>query len=145
MKWVTREHAKVDRVACPWLIRKFIDPEAEFLFVAPDEVLNVAAREDAHSYDAPNAKYTHRDGKCSFETLIEEYELGDAGLARLAKIVHGADVASDVTICPEAAGLKAIAEGFAITTPNDHDKMKLEFAVYDALYAWCQKQVTVMA
>src|SRR6266487_4145376 len=97
MKWVTRENANVDRIACPWLIRRFIDPEAEFLFVGRDEVLSVAAREGAHSYDAPGARYTHRDGKCSFDVLVEDFELsGDPGLVRLAQIVHAADVSEDI-------------------------------------------------
>src|SRR5207244_6262442 len=89
MKWVTRENANVDRIACPWLITRFIDPAAEFLFVARDEVLTVAEREGAHSYDAAGAEYTHRDGKCSFDVLIEDFRLtGDPGLVRLAQIVH---------------------------------------------------------
>ncbi len=143
MKWITREHAKVDRVACPWLIQRFIDPEAQFLYVPAPRVLALAEKEGAHSYDAPGAKYTHRDGRCSFEVLIDEYHLDDPALARLATIVHGADVAADITICPEAAGLKAIAEGFAITTPDDHAKHEPEFALYDALYAWCQREAAV--
>ena len=98
MKWVTRENANVDRIACPWLIKKFIDPEAEFLFVQRDEVLYVAEHEGANSYDAPDARYTHRDGKCSFDVLIEDFDLAaDAGLVRLAKIVHAADVDEEST------------------------------------------------
>jgi hypothetical protein len=138
MKWVTREGAKTDRVACPWLIRKFIDPHAEFLFVPKDKVLAVAAQEGGKSFDCPGADYTHRDGKCSFEALIEDHRLSEPGLAALAKIVHGADVAADVGIVPEAAGLQAIAHGFAANVPDDHRKLDLEFPVYDALYAWCQ-------
>src|SRR5438093_10794749 len=93
MKWVTRENANVDRIACPWLIKRFIDPDAEFLFVPRDQVLEVAEREGAHSYDAPGAEYTHRDGKCSFDVLVEEFTLtNDAALVRLAQIVHAADV-----------------------------------------------------
>ena len=95
MKWVTRERPKTDRIACPWLIKKFIDPEAEFLYVRATEVLEVAERESAHSYDAPGARYTHRDGLCSFEVLVEEYALGEPALALLARIVHGADVSED--------------------------------------------------
>jgi len=94
MKWVTRERPKTDRIACPWLIKNFIDPEAEFLYVPTEQVLEVAERERAHSYDAPGAKYTHRDGLCSFEVLLEEYELGKPALKLLARIVHGADVAA---------------------------------------------------
>jgi hypothetical protein len=142
MKWVTRENANVDRVACPWLIRRFIDPEAEFLFVAKDRVLDVAAREGAHSYDAPGAEYTHRDGKCSFDVLVEEFGLtGDPGLVRLARIVHAADVYEDVDTSPEGRGLSAIAHGFALLHgTEDHRKLELETPMYDALYAWCQSQ-----
>ncbi len=105
MKWVTREGAKTDRVACPWLIRKFIDPSAEFLFVPKEQVLAVAAREGGKSFDCPGADYTHKDGKCSFEALVDAHHLTDPALHLLARIVHGADVAADVGIVPEAAGL----------------------------------------
>lgn len=143
MKWVTRENANVDRIACPWLIKRFIDPEAEFIFVGPDEVLAVAEREGGYSYDAPGARYTHRDGKCSFEALLEDFELmGDAGLARLAEIVHAADVERDIDSSPEGRGLSAIAHGFALLHGTaDHTKIELETPMYDALYAWCQEQV----
>jgi len=141
VKWVTRENANVDRVACPWLIRRFIDAEAEFLFVTRDQVLEVAEREGAHSYDAPGAKYTHRDGKCSFDVLVEEFQLdGDPALVRLAQIVHAADVAEDRTSSQEGPGLYAIAHGFALLHgTNDHTKIELETPMYDALYAWCQE------
>lgn len=138
MKWVTREGAKTDRVACPWLIRKFIDPQAEFLFVPKDTVLVVARREGGKSFDCPGADYAHQDNRCSFEVLVEAYGLDDPGLRALAKIVHGADVAADVGIVPEAAGLQAVAHGFAAICPDDHRKLELEFPVYDALYAWCR-------
>jgi hypothetical protein len=138
MKWVTRERAKTDRVACPWLIRKFIDPPAEFLFVPKDTVLEVARRAGGKSFDCPGADYTHHDGKCSFEVLVEEYRLTEPALRVLAQIVHGADVAEDVGIVAEAAGLQAIAHGFSVICPDDHRKLELEFPVYDALYAWCQ-------
>ena len=141
MKWVTREGAKTDRVACPWLITKFIDPKAEFLFVPKDEVLKAAQREGGKSFDCPGADYTHRDGKCSFEVLIEAYGLQDPALQVLARIVHGADVTADVGIVPEAAGLQAIAHGFAAICADDHRKLGLEFPVYDALYLWCQAKV----
>ena len=112
MKWVTRENANVDRIACPWLIKRFIDPEAELLFVPREQVLEVAEREGAHSYDAQGAEYTHRDGKCSFDVLVEEFKLGDdPGLVRLAKIVHAADVSKDIDSSPEGRGLSAIARG----------------------------------
>ena len=143
MKWVTRERPKTDRIACPWLIRNFIDGEAEFLYVPPDEVLEVAQREGAHSFDAPGARYTHRDGLCSFEVLVEEYELDDAALGLLARIVHGADVAEDRDATPQSCGLLAIAEGFHLLELDDHRQLELSLPVYDALYAWCKAEVGV--
>jgi hypothetical protein len=142
MKWVTRENANVDRIACPWLIKRFIDPDAEFLFVGRDHVLEVADREGANSFDAPGARYTHRDGKCSFDVLIEEFDLtGDRGLMRLAEVVHAADVSEDIDSSPEGQGLSAIAHGFAlIHGTDDHTKIELETPMYDALYAWCRQQ-----
>ena len=142
MKWVTRENGNVDRIACPWLIKRFIDPEADFLFVPGDQVLEVAEREGAHSYDAKGAKYTHRDGKCSFDVLIEEFGLReDRALERLAQIVHAADVSEDRDSSPEGPGLYAIAHGFALLHgTEDHRKIELETPMYDALYAWCQAE-----
>lgn len=144
MKWVTRENANVDRIACPWLIKRFIDPDAEFLFVARDEVLAVAEREGAHSYDAAGAEYTHRGGKCSFDVLVEEFTLtGDPALVRLAHIVHAADVSEDIDSSPEGRGLSAIAHGFGLLHgTEDHKKIELETPMYDALYAWCERQAT---
>ena len=142
MKWVTREHPKTDRIACPWLIMKFIDPDAEFVYVPADQVLDVANREGAHSYDAPGATYTHRDGLCSFEVLVEDYEIDDPAVHRLARIVHGADVADDRDATPESRGLLAVAEGFHLLSPvDDHRQLQTELPVYDALYAWCQNQM----
>ena len=141
MKWVTRERPKTDRIACPWLIRNFIDPEAEFLYVPADEVLAVAEREGAISYDAPGARYTHRDGLCSFEVLVAEYGIDDRAIARLARIVHGADVAEDRDATPESRGLLAVAEGFHLLELDDHRQLELSLPVYDALYAWCQNEV----
>jgi hypothetical protein len=140
MKWVTRERPKTDRIACPWLIKNFIDPEAEFLYVPPDQVLEVAEREGAHSYDAPGAEYTHRDDLCSFEVLLEEYGLDDPALQKLARIVHGADVAEDRDATPQSAGLLAVAEGFHLLELGDHRQLELSLPVYDALYAWCKSQ-----
>jgi hypothetical protein len=142
MKWVTRENANVDRIACPWLIKRFIDREAEFLFVSNDKVLDVAAAEGGHSYDAAGAEYTHRDGKCSFDVLVEDFDLGgDPALVRLARIVHAADVSEDVDSAPEGRGLAAIARGFALLHgKDDHRKIELETPLYDALFVWCQSQ-----
>ncbi len=144
MKWVTRENANVDRIACPWLIKRFIDPDAEFLFVPRDEVLGVAEREGAHSFDAPGAGYTHRDGKCSFDVLVDEFALtGDPALVRLARIVHAADVSEDIDSSPEGRGLSAIAHGFALLHgTEDHRKIELETPMYDALFAWCGQQTS---
>src|SRR5436190_242737 len=139
MKWVTRERPKTDRIACPWLIRRFIDPEAEILFVPKDDVLTVAEREKARSFDAPEAEFTHRDGKCSFEVLIEEFQLGgDPALVRLAKIVHAADVAEDIDTDPLGPGLLAIGEGGLQAEPDDHELLRKGSFVYDALYEWCR-------
>jgi hypothetical protein len=141
MKWVTRERPKTDRIACPWLILKFIDPDAEFLYVSADEVLEVAEREGAFSYDAPGARYTHRDRLCSFEVLVEEYEIADPAIAHLARIVHGADVAEDRDATPQSRGLLAVAEGFHLLDLDDHRQLELSLPVYDALYAWCRSEI----
>jgi hypothetical protein len=141
VKWVTRERPKTDRIACPWLIKNFIDAEAEFLYVPADQVLDVAAREDAHSYDAPDADYTHRGGLCSFEVLLEEYDLDDPALGLLARIVHGADVADDRDATPQSRGLLAVAEGFHLLDLGDLRQLELSLPVYDALYAWCKHEV----
>ena len=142
MKWVTREHPKTDRIACPWLIKNFIDAEAEFLYVPAEQVLATAEREGAHSYDAAGARYTHRDGLCSFEVLVEEYGITDPAVHMLARIVHGADVAEDRDATPQSPGLQAVAEGFHYLIPDDdHRQLELEWPVYDALYAWCKHRV----
>src|SRR5919204_6257476 len=141
MKWVTRERPKTDRIASPWLIRRFIDADAEFLYVPAGDVLDVAAREGAISYDAPGARYTHRDGLCSFEVLVEEYGIDDPAVRLLARIVHGADVAEDADATPQSPGLRAIAEGFSHIEENDHRQLELELPVYDALYAWCRREL----
>jgi len=142
MRWVTRKNASVDRIACPWLIKRFVDPEAEFLYVPVSEVASVAERQGAIPYDVSGAELGHVDGRCSFESVILKYNLKDPALDRLAMIVHGADVTADVNITPEAAGLKAIAHGFAMVHgDNDKLKIELETPLYDALYAWCQHEV----
>jgi hypothetical protein len=142
MKWVTRKNANVDRVACPWLIRRFVDRDAEFLYVPSEEVEEVVRREGAIPYDVKGVELGHVDGRCSFESIIVKYKLTDPALQRLAKIVHGADVSSDIDITPESAGLLAIAHGFALAHgDNDHEKIRLETPMYDALYAWCEEQV----
>jgi len=142
VKWITRKNANVDRVACPWLIKKFIDRDPEFLYVPTEEVMAVAEREGATPYDIKGVELGHVDGRCSFESIIVKYDLKDPALDRLAQIVHGADVSADVNNCPEAAGLYAIAHGFALVHgDDDRSKIELETPMYDALYAWCQKEV----
>lgn len=142
MKWVTREHPHTDRIACPWLILRFIEADAEIVYVPRDEVLAYAQREGAVSFDAPGAKYTHRDGKCSFETMIEEFHLGgDPALALVARVVHGADISEDADVAPESRGLEAIARGFMDLGVHDEEQLRLELPVYDALYAWAKRQV----
>ena len=142
MKWVTRERVKVDRVACPWLIKKFVDPAAEFLFVPADWVMEVAEREGAIPFDVPGVELGHHGGKSSFEAMVSKYQINDPAIAPLAEIVHGADVAEDLYGRPEAPGLKAIAEGFRyLGLKDDHEILAKEFIVYDALYAYCRQKV----
>jgi hypothetical protein len=142
MKWITRKNANVDRIACPWLIKRFIDAEAEFLYVAADEVMAMAERENAIPYDVPNVELGHVDGRCSFESILVKYQLSDQALHLLGRIVHGADIPADLSIEPEAAGLRGLAYGFAyLYGDNDFEKLRLETPVYDALYAWCQKRI----
>ena len=143
MKWVTRERPKTDRIASPWLILKFLDPAAEFLYVPAGEVLEVARREGARSYDAPGADFTHRDGHCTFEVLVADHGLDDPAVQLLSRIVHGADIADDRDATPQSRGLLAIAEGFHLLGLDDHRQLELSLPVYDALYAWCQAQVTL--
>ena len=143
MKWVTRARPKTDRIACPWLIKRFIDPDAEVLYVAPDDVLGVAEREGARSFDAPGAEFTHRGGKCSFEVLIDAFDLqGDAALVRLARIVHAADVSEDRDSDPLGSGLEAIGAGGVLAESDDLVLLEKGSFVYDALYAWCQRATT---
>lgn len=141
MLWVTRSHVHVDRVACPWLIKRFIDSEAQFLFVPKNQVDKIAEEAGAIPFDAPGVELGHHDGKCSFETIIEKYELIDPGLLRLAKIVHAADIAADLHADEIAPGLEAIASGFSLILPDDQANLEKQFVVYDALYAWCRLQV----
>lgn len=142
MKWVTRSHVHVDRVACPWLISRFIDSEAEFIFVPKSQIEQVIKDSGAIPYDAPNVELGHKDGKCSFEAIIEKYGLTDSGLLRLAKIVHVADVKADLHTDDEIApGLEAIAVGYSLRFPDDAENLSRQFDVYDALYAWCRLQV----
>ena len=141
MKWLTRSHVHVDRVACPWLITRFIDNEAEFLFVPRSQVDKVAVEMGAIPFDAPGVELGHHDGRCSFESILLKYGLTDPALQRLAKIVHAADVAEDIDADPLARGLEAIATGYSLRFPDDAENLARQFEVYDALYAWCRLQV----
>jgi len=141
MKWVTRSHVHVDRVACPWLITRFVDSEAEILYVPSSQVQKVAEETGAIPFDASGVELGHHDGKCSFETIIAHYGLTDRGLLRLAQIVHAADVMKDRDTDPVAAGLEAIAVGYGLRFPDDMENLDRQFDVYDALYAWCRLQV----
>ncbi len=140
MKWITRSHVHVDRIACPWLIARFIDSEAEFLFVAAAHVKTRAEAENAIPFDIPGVKLGHVDGRCSFESIIHAYELKDKALLRLARIVHAADIDEDLATDPVATGLEAIAVGFSLRFPGDEENLQHQFDVYDALYAWCRLQ-----
>ena len=140
MKWVTRANPKVDRVACPWLIKKFVDPDAEFFYAPADQVMAVAEREGATAYDVPNVELGHHGAECSFDAIIKKYNLMDPALDKLALIVRGADTAAkDLT--RESCGLEAIAAGFQLAYEDDHEQLAAELPVYEALYNYCQKLV----
>jgi hypothetical protein len=140
MKWVTRARPKVDRVACPWLILRFVDPAAEFLYVPPDEVQAVARREGATPFDVPGAELGHHGAECSFDAIIRKYGLDEPALQALARIIRGADTdARD--LAPESRGLEAIAEGFRLVYADDHALLRAELPVYDALYAACSARL----
>ena len=139
MKWITRQNVKVDRVACPWLIRRFVDPDAEFLFVPERDLLQAAERHQAIPYDAPRiaqVKLNHRGDRCTFEAILEDYNLRDQALQRLGLIVRAADVKGQEQIAPEGVGLRAIAEGFASPAASDEERLQKQFPVYDALYRY---------
>ncbi|MDE3076441.1 MAG: chromate resistance protein [Chloroflexota bacterium] len=144
MKWVTRERPKIDRVACPWLIRRFVDPDAQLLYVPPDQVKAVAQREDAIPFDVPGVELGHRGAECSFDAFIRKYNLTDPALLELAVIVRAADTAAK-DLAPEAAGLEAIAEGFRLSFADDAELLEHELLVYDALYAYCRQRVAQRA
>jgi hypothetical protein len=141
MLWITRSHVHVDRVACPWLITRFVDNDAEFLFVPTSQIEQLVKDTGAIPFDAPDVELGHKDGRCSFESIILKYGLKEPGLLRLAKIVHGADVSEDIDKEPIARGLEAIASGFSLRFPEDEENLEHQFDVYDALYAWCRMDV----
>jgi hypothetical protein len=143
MKWITRKDVKVDRVACPWLIRRFIDPQAQFLFVEEKDLVEKAQQEDAIPFDAPKIeaiKLNHRGPRCTFEAIIEDYAVSDASLVRLALIVRAADIKGQESVAAEGIGLRSIAQGFAAMGLSDEDRLARQFPLYDALYAFVQTQ-----
>ena len=143
MKWITRSNVKVDRVACPWLIQRFVDPEAEFLFVPEEKLLETAQREQATPFDAsriPEVKLNHRGERCTFEAILEDYELTDPALRRLGLIVRAADVKGQEQVAAEGPGLRAVAHGFAEMGIPDQERLARQFPVYDALYQHCGGQ-----
>ena len=138
MKWITRENAAVDRIACPWLIRRFVDPDAEFLFVPADRVAEVARETHATPFDVEGVELGHVDGRCSFESILLKYGLtSNAALVTVGNVIHAADITADAAVAPQGSGLKAIASGFRLLHGrDDHRKLELETPMYDALYAW---------
>jgi hypothetical protein len=141
MLWVTRSHVHVDRVACPWLITRFIDSEADFLFVPASQIEKVVEDTGAIPFDAPGVELGHAESRCSFESIILKYGLKEPGLLRLAKIVHAADVSQDADTDSLARGLEAIASGFSLRFPEDNENLAHQMDIYDALYAWCRMDV----
>jgi hypothetical protein len=141
MIWITRSHVHVDRVACPWLITRFIDNDAEFLFVPKSQIERTVKETGGIPFDAPDVELGHHDGRCSFESIILKYELKEPGLLRMAKIIHAADVDEDLDSDPIARGVEAIASGFSLRFPEDMENLEHQFDVYDALYAWCRMDV----
>jgi len=140
MKWVTRSHVHVDRVACPWLISRFVDSQAEFIYVPKGRVADVVREQGAIPYDVPDVELGHHGEGCSFDAIVGKYDLRDPALLLLAKIVNAADT-NRLEAHPIAPGLEAIATGYSIRFPDDHENLDHQFAVYDALYAWCRLQV----
>jgi hypothetical protein len=139
MKWVTRERPKIDRIACPWLIARFIDAAAEFLYVPAVEVMAVAKKTDATPFDVPNVEYGHHGDRCSFDAFIERHDLTDPALQRLAEIVRGADTGQP-ELTAQSPGLLAISQGLSAVFADDHEMLRHGMVVYDALYAWCQAE-----
>ena len=143
MKWITREHAHVDRIACPWLIKNFVDKDAEFLFVPADKVMQVAKKQNATPFDVPNVELGHHGEECSFDAILKKYNLDkkDPALTELAKIVRGADTPNR-SLTPQSEGLLAIAYGFSMNAKDDHDNISKQFHVYDALHSFCKWKIT---
>lgn len=140
MRWITRSHVHVDRVACPWLITRFIDSDAEFLFVPKSKVMEIAEKSGAIPFDTPGAELHHRGNRCTFDAIIEDYKLTDKALLRMAGVINAADT-NNLDADPLAAGLEAVAVGYSLRFPDDLENIERQFEVYDALYAWCRLDV----
>jgi rhodanese-related sulfurtransferase len=138
-KWVTREHPKIDRIACPWLISRFVNPEADFIYVPPNDVAKVAAEVGGTPYDIKGVEFGHVGERCSFDAIVRAYDIHDAALDRLAIIVRGADT-SRSDLSPQCEGLLAISHGLSANFPDDHEMLKHGMVIYDALYTWCRRQ-----
>jgi hypothetical protein len=145
MKWITREHVRIDRVAIPWLVKRFIDPDAEFLFVPRKEALERAHQEGAIPFDVPGAELDHEGDKTGFDAVIAKYNISDPAIARLADIVRGADMKASKGKYPESAGLEAVAHGFFLMKLPDQRALELQFPLYDALYQYCQDLIKQQA
>jgi hypothetical protein len=144
MKWITRKDIKVDRVACPWLIKRFVDPRAEFLFVREEDLLEQANLRQAIPFDAPRIeaiKLNHRGSRCSFEAIVEDYRVSDAAIHKLALIVRAADVKGQESVAAEGIGLRSIAQGFAVMGLSDEERLARQFPIYDALYAFLRTKL----
>ena len=144
MKWITRKDIRVDRVACPWLIKRFVDPQAEFLFVEEKDLLEQAKRQQAIPFDAPRIeaiKLNHRGSHCSFEAIVEDYAVSDAAIQKLALIVRAADVKGQESVAAEGIGLRSIAQGFSVMGLSDEERLAKQFPIYDALYAFLQTEL----
>jgi hypothetical protein len=141
MLWITGSHVHVDRVACPWLITRFIDSEAEFMFAPANQLDQLVRQTGAIPFDAPGVELGHQENRCSFESIILKYGLKEPGLLRMARIIHAADVSEDIDADPIARGLEAIATGYSLRYPADLENLEYQMQVYDALYAWCRLDV----
>lgn len=141
MKWITRSAVRIDRVACPWLIKRFVDSEAEFLFVPKNQVVQIAADTGAIPFDIPGVELGHHNGCCTFEAILSKYDLTDPALHRLAQIVRDADIDRDGERDPVADGLRAIAVGYSLRYPDDYQNIEQQFEMYDSLYSWCRLEI----
>jgi hypothetical protein len=137
MKWITRERPKIDRIACPWLIKRFVDPGAEFIYVPKDKVFEEAEKQGAIPYDIPGAEYSHYGEECTFDYIVRKHDLRDEAVHQIARIVRGADT-NKFDLAPQAAGLWAISAGLSVNYTDDHEQLEIGLKIYDALYSWAK-------